>query len=63
MPVKCPNCGVSPYLLEKHSKVRGTFLRCPECKAEMDPEEVESGAESGSEPAAVSSGSDPVATS
>ena len=29
------------YLLEKHSKVRGTFLRCPQCKAEMDPEEVQ----------------------
>ena len=35
----CPNCQ-HPFLLEKSTKTRGEFLKCPECKAEMEMEEV-----------------------
>jgi DNA topoisomerase I len=30
----CPVCN-SPYMLQKSSRVKGEFLRCPECKHEM----------------------------
>ncbi|MEW5795606.1 MAG: type I DNA topoisomerase [Candidatus Zixiibacteriota bacterium] len=30
----CPVCS-SPYMLQKSSKVKGEYLRCPECKHEM----------------------------
>ncbi len=33
----CPVCK-SPYMLEKTSKVKGEFLRCPECKHDLTPE-------------------------
>ncbi|HUF12896.1 MAG TPA: type I DNA topoisomerase [Longimicrobiales bacterium] len=39
VPTPCPNCQ-HPYLLEKSTKTRGEFLKCPECKAEMESEEV-----------------------
>jgi len=32
--VACPNCR-NPYLVEKNSKSRGTYLQCPVCKEEQ----------------------------
>ena len=43
IPTPCPNCS-HPYLLEKSTKARGEFLKCPECKAEMEPQEAGVGA-------------------
>lgn len=34
VPIKCPNCG-NPYLEEHHTKSKGDFLKCPNCKAEF----------------------------
>ncbi len=31
---KCPNCG-HPYLEEHHTKAKGEFLKCPNCKSEF----------------------------
>ncbi len=31
----CETCG-SPYMVEKFSQKRGTYLKCPECKAEVE---------------------------
>jgi DNA topoisomerase-1 len=36
----CPHCGAKP-LVEKHTKVKGTFYRCLSCKADVSPEELE----------------------
>jgi len=33
----CPVCH-NPYMLQKSSKVKGEYLRCPECKHEITPE-------------------------
>jgi DNA topoisomerase-1 len=43
IPTPCPNCS-HPFLLEKSTKTRGEFVKCPECKAEMEPREVGAGA-------------------
>jgi DNA topoisomerase-1 len=32
--VACPSCG-NPYLVQKSSKSRGNYVRCPECKDEF----------------------------
>ena len=37
---KCPVCK-STYMLEKTSKVKGDFFRCPECKHDLFPEPAE----------------------
>ncbi|MCZ6765726.1 MAG: topoisomerase DNA-binding C4 zinc finger domain-containing protein, partial [bacterium] len=31
----CPICK-NPYVLEKNSAKRGTYLKCPECKEEIE---------------------------
>jgi len=45
MPVKekCPECGNS-YMLQKFSKVKGEYLKCPECKHEIIKEVAEENA-------------------
>lgn len=35
--IECPNCGAD-FLVEKHTKSKGEFLKCLNCKSEMDPE-------------------------
>ncbi len=37
---KCPECG-NPYMVEKYSKAKGKYLRCPVCKFEILREELE----------------------
>jgi DNA topoisomerase-1 len=32
--VECPQCG-NPFMSQKESKSKGSFLRCPKCKAEV----------------------------
>lgn len=39
VPVECPACG-NPYMVEKNTKAKGHFLRCPECKHEIAQESV-----------------------
>ncbi|MBN1212441.1 MAG: type I DNA topoisomerase [candidate division Zixibacteria bacterium] len=45
MPVKekCPECGNS-YMLQKFSKIKGEYLKCPECKHEIVKEVAEENA-------------------
>jgi len=33
--IPCDTCG-SPYMVEKYSQKRGTYLKCPQCKAEVE---------------------------
>jgi len=33
--IPCDTCG-SPYMVEKFSQKRGTYLKCPQCKAEVE---------------------------
>ena len=33
---RCPSCG-SPFMVEKVSKKKGEFLKCPKCKEEFPP--------------------------
>jgi DNA topoisomerase I len=35
----CP-LGDSPYLLEKYSKAKGNYFKCPKCESEFSPEEA-----------------------
>ena len=37
--VPCP-LGDSPFLLEKYSKAKGNYYKCPKCESEFSPEEV-----------------------
>ena len=37
--VPCP-LGDSPFLLEKYSKSKGNYYKCPKCESELSPEEV-----------------------
>jgi DNA topoisomerase-1 len=39
--VPCP-LGDSPFLLEKYSKAKGNYYKCPKCESEFSPEEVSS---------------------
>ncbi|HSM35014.1 MAG TPA: type I DNA topoisomerase [Longimicrobiales bacterium] len=40
VPGPCPVCGRA-FVTEKTTKAKGTFIRCPECKAEMEPGQFE----------------------
>ncbi len=40
VPGPCPVCG-NPFVTEKTTKAKGTFIRCPKCKAEMEPHQFE----------------------
>jgi DNA topoisomerase-1 len=40
LPGPCPVCGHA-FVSEKTTKAKGTFIRCPECKAEMEPAQFE----------------------
>ena len=40
VPGPCPVCGHA-FVTEKTTKAKGTFIRCPECKAEMEPGQFE----------------------
>lgn len=35
----CPSCD-NAYIVEKYSQKKGQFLKCPECKNEFDPDEI-----------------------
>ncbi|HEY9166505.1 MAG TPA: type I DNA topoisomerase [Candidatus Kryptonia bacterium] len=37
--IPCP-LGDSPYLLEKYSKAKGNYYKCPKCESEISPDEV-----------------------
>ncbi|HUI29457.1 MAG TPA: type I DNA topoisomerase [Candidatus Acidoferrales bacterium] len=37
--IPCP-LGDSPFLLEKYSKAKGNYYKCPKCESEISPEEV-----------------------
>lgn len=34
VPVECPQCG-SPFMSQKESRAKGSYLRCPRCRAEV----------------------------
>jgi DNA topoisomerase I len=36
----CPHCD-SPFIVEKYSQKKGQYYRCPECKSEFDPQEID----------------------
>jgi len=39
--LSCPLCD-SPFLLEKYSKAKGNYYKCPKCESELSPDEISS---------------------
>ena len=42
VPTPCPNCN-SPYVEERYTQARGAYLRCPQCKTELEAQAEDNG--------------------